>query len=294
MPNIAPCSPFLSTMVQTAEQFINLEYWESQLAELTKRYNTEDPFPHIVIDDFLQPEVLEKARQEFPPVGDQGWIHYLHYNEKKHGLNKIDLIPPYNRALIEELNSSRFIAFLEKLTGIKGLKPDPSLEGGGLHQSVRGGFLNIHADFTVHPHQRHWQRRVNVLVYLNKDWKEEYNGHLELWTRDMKERRQRVSPVFNRCVIFNTDFNSYHGVPDPILCPEGDSRKSVALYYFTQEANPRKIGTNYQPRPDESPAKKLFVFFDKQVLWTYNRLKGLLGINDDFASKVLGMFGKKK
>ena len=284
-------------MLQTKTRFIDLEKWKSQTSELRKKYDTDTPFPHIIIDDFLNPDELEKAEKEFPPVDDAGWIHYLHFNEKKHGLNKMEMIPENCRELIQELNSPDFITWLEEVTGIKGLLPDESLEGGGLHQSKKGGFLNIHADFTVHPHKRNWRRRVNVLVYLNKDWKPEYKGELELWSRDMKRCEAKSLPVFNRCVIFNTDYDSYHGSPEPINCPENMTRKSIALYYFTEEkVMPKKVNTNYKARPDESPKKKFMVFLDKQVLWTYSRIKSTLGLNDDFASKVLRILGggKKK
>lgn len=281
-------------MIETQSTFIDLDKWKAKLPELKKQYNTEDPFPHIVIDNFVKEEELDKVEAGFPKVGDEGWINYLHFNENKHGLNKMEAIPEAPRALIQELNTPKFVDFLSELTGINNLIADTSLEGGGLHQSGRGGFLNIHADFTVHPHKRKWQRRVNILIYLNKDWKEEYNGHLELWTRDMKRCAAKVLPIFNRCVIFNTDFDSYHGLPEPIQCPEDMSRKSVALYYFTEEAKPKKVNTNYKPRPDESSTKKFLVYLDKQVLWTYSRVKSTLGLNDDFASKILGIFGGKK
>jgi Rps23 Pro-64 3,4-dihydroxylase Tpa1-like proline 4-hydroxylase len=284
-------------MVATQFRFLDLEHWKSRTEELKKKYATDKPFPHIVIEDFTRAEELTKAEQSFPSIEDEGWIHYLHFNEKKHGLNKIDMIPNECRELIHELNSPEFIAWLSELTGIPNLIADESMEGGGLHQSKKGGFLNIHADFTVHPHKRNWQRRVNVLVYLNKDWKPEYKGDLELWTRDMKQCEVKVSPVFNRCVIFNTDFDSYHGLPEPIECPDNMTRKSIALYYFTEEKSmPKKVNTNYQPRPDETTGKKLMVWLDKQVLWTYSRVKSMLGLNDDFASKILNKFGggKKK
>lgn len=284
-------------MIQAKSRFADLEAWKAKLADLKQTYQNNSPFPHIVIDNFFRPEELDLVEGEFPPVDDDGWIHYLHYNEKKHGLNKLDLIPKTVGALIQELNSPEFVAFLSELTGIEGLMADESLEGGGLHQSKRGGFLNIHADFTVHPHKRNWRRRVNVLVYLNKDWLEEYNGHLELWTRDMKKCEVRTLPVFNRVVVFNTDFDSFHGLPEPINCPEKMTRKSVALYYFTEEkTTPKKVNTNYKARPDESAKKKFMVFLDKQILWTYSRVKSTLGLNDDFASKVLRMIGggKKK
>ena len=220
----------LETLTDT--QIFDFQSRESTLKDLQKGYQTEKPFPHIVIDDFLNPEAAETAMNAFPSVKDEGWIHYVHFNEKKHGLNKMDMLPDYIQKVIAELNSDRFVSWLENLTGIKGLKADPMLEGGGLHQSLRGGYLNVHADFTIHPHKRNWQRRVNVLVYLNKDWKDEYGGFLELWSRDMKRMERSVSPVFNRCVIFNTDKDSFHGLPDPIKCPEDMTRKSIALYYL--------------------------------------------------------------
>jgi Rps23 Pro-64 3,4-dihydroxylase Tpa1-like proline 4-hydroxylase len=280
---------------ETTFRFIDLEYWKNQTEQLKKTYSTDNPFPHIVIDNFLRPDELAKAEKEFPPIDDAGWIHYLHFNEKKHGLNKMEMIPLECRGLIQELNSPAFIAWLSEITGIPNLLPDESLEGGGLHQSKRGGFLNIHADFTVHPHKRNWRRRVNVLVYLNKNWEEEYKGHLELWTRDMKRCAAKISPIFNRCVIFNTDYDSFHGVPEVINCPENMTRKSLALYYFTEEkVMPKKVNTNYKAKPEESSQKKWLVWLDKQVLWTYSRVKSTLGLNDEFASKILRFFGGKK
>ena len=185
-------------------------------------------------------------------------------------------------------------SYLSELTGIPKLIPDDSLEGGGLHQSRRGGFLNIHADFTVHPHKRNWRRRANLLIYLNEDWKEEYDGHLQLWSRDMKECVQRVSPIFNRCVVFNTDDDSFHGLPDPIQCPEDMTRKSIALYYYTEEdIAPSKRATNYRARPGDG-IKSLWIYLDKQAIAIYNEIKGKLGLDDEFASKVLNFFSRKK
>ncbi len=278
----------------TRQVILNHDKWEAVFAEKAGTYQSAHPYPYAVFEDFLEVPAAKMAMDAFPKVKDQGWIHYVHVNEKKHGLNKMDMIPPYLQEVIRELNCDRFVTYLSRLTGIEGLKPDPSLEGGGLHQSQRGGFLNIHADFTVHPHKRNWRRRVNVLIYLNEDWLPEYRGELELWTRDMKACARKVLPVFNRCVIFNTDEDSYHGLPDPIQCPEDMTRKSIALYYFTEEtAAPRKKATNYRARPDDG-IKGLFIFLDKKLVSFYNTLKGWLGINDDFVSKVLNLFSRKK
>lgn len=283
-------------MVQsdTRRQILNLEKWAKNFADQASTYQSAHPYPYGQFENFLEPWAAEQAMNAFPKVKDAGWIHYIHVNEKKHGLNKMDLIPDFLQEVIKTLNSEAFVSSLSKLTGIDGLRPDPSLEGGGLHQTQKGGFLNIHADFTVHPHKRNWRRRVNVLVYLNENWEPEYKGDLELWTRDMKACAQKISPVFNRCVIFNTDEDSYHGLPDPIACPEDMTRKSIALYYFTEEENiPRKRATNYRARPGDG-IKSLFIYLDKQLISLYNGIKGTLGINDDFVSKVLNLFNRRK
>ncbi len=257
-------------------------------------YQKAHPYPYAQFDNFLEPWAAQKAMDSFPAVKDSGWIHYIHVNEKKHGLNKMDLIPPFIQEVIKELNSDEFVTVLSELTGIDGLKADPSLEGGGLHQTQKGGFLNIHADFTVHPHKRNWRRRVNVLVYLNEGWQPAYKGDLELWSRDMKACVQKISPVFNRCVIFNTDEDSYHGLPEPIACPQDMTRKSIALYYFTEEKQaPKKRATNYRARPGDG-IKAMWIYLDKKLISFYNKLKGWLGINDDFVSKILNLFNRKK
>jgi hypothetical protein len=251
-------------------------------------------FPHVVIDNFLDAKIIEECYRDFPKLDDEHWLNYLHYNEKKYGMTKIENIPGTPKMVIQYLNSPEFLSMLENITGIKNLIADPGLEGGGLHQIPKGGFLNIHADFTAHPHHRNWRRRVNVLIYLNKDWREEYGGHLELWRRDMSECFEKILPVINRCVIFNTDRDSFHGHPDPITCPDDWTRKSIALYYFTEEDRPLKRATNYQARPNESVLKHILVKIDKCMLVMYNQLKGVLRINDDAVSKLLKKLSSRK
>jgi hypothetical protein len=280
--------------VTTTTQIFDYSKWTSQLDELSKRYQKASPYPHIVLENFLNPEVLNDCIAEFNKLNEtDGWINYKHYNENKRGLNKLDLLPETIKGTINELNSPEFLEFLSKLTGIKGLQKDDGLEGGGIHQSTRGGYLNIHADFTVHPHHRNWQRRVNVLVYLNKEWEEAWGGKLELWDKQMKACEAAVLPVFNRCVIFNTDADSYHGHPEPMTCPEGVFRRSIALYYYTVEANPFRRATYYQARPGEG-SKKILVRLDNAMVSLYTAIKGRLGANDKVVSNMLKFFSKKK
>jgi hypothetical protein len=281
--------------VETSTQIFDYAKWNSELSGLSKQYQSANPYPHIVLENFLNPEALDECITEFNKLNESdGWINYTHYNEKKKGLNKLDVLPEAIKGTINELNSPEFLEFLSTLTGIKNLQKDDFLEGGGIHQSTKGGFLNIHADFTVHPHHRNWQRRVNVLVYLNKNWKEEWGGKLELWDKKMKACEVKVLPVFNRCVIFNTDADSYHGHPEPMTCPEGTFRRSIALYYYSIEDKPFRRATYYQARPGEGD-KKLMVKIDNAMVAAYTEIKGRLGANDKIISKVLKLFsGKKK
>jgi hypothetical protein len=134
--------------------------------------------------------------------------------------------------VIQQFNAQVFVEFLEGLSGIKGLIPDPYLGGGGLHQIPAGGTLNIHADFNRNQ-RLDADRRLNVLLYLNENWKEEYGGHLELWDRQKTGPVVRVAPVANRMVVFETSSTSYHGHPDVLAVPEGRFRRSLAWYYYT-------------------------------------------------------------
>ncbi len=183
-------------------------------------------------------------------------------------------------------NSERFVHFLEDLSGIDDLFADESLEGGGLHQSPRGGFLNIHADFTVHPKHQDWRRRVNLLLYLNEDWKPAYGGDLELWSTDMKRSPRKVAPVGNRVVVFTTNADSYHGHPDPLTCPPDMARRSLALYYFTKEDRPLVRSTEYRARPGDG-ARAALIGLDKYVLRAYDWSKRHLGVSDQLIEPIL-------
>ncbi len=270
-----------------------MERTGTRLETLASEYRGAAPFPHVVIDDFLDPDLAEEASAAFPIADDEIWIHYSHYNSDKHGLTKIDVIPEPMRSILMTLNSPSFLRHLEKLTGIDGLLADPDLEGGGLHQSQVGGYLNVHADFTVHPIRRDLRRRVNLLVYLNDDWKDEYEGHLELWSRDMKTCHARISPLLNRCVIFDTDVDSYHGVPEPLRCPPDRTRNSMALYYYTFDESARLRPTNYRARPTDG-SRRALIWLDKTAIGLYTRVKRRLNIPDEVVGRIVAKFRRKK
>ncbi|HLP50945.1 MAG TPA: 2OG-Fe(II) oxygenase [Chitinophagales bacterium] len=269
---------------------MNIDKWSKKLPELLEQYNSALPFPHIVIDDFLPAFEADNLLQQFPSsADDEGWIHYKHFNENKHGLNEVDKLPANVLGFINFMHSPPAISFLEKLTGISNLIADETLEGAGIHLSERGGYLNMHADFSTHPQFNHLERKLNIILYLNKDWKSEYRGDLELWDAKMESCEKKIAPLFNRLVVFNTTNISYHGFPEPLLCPKGETRKSIALYYYNKtEANSRIKSTNYKTRPGDG-LKALPNWVDNKLLWAYTYLKRKVGLNDKSASKLLNI-----
>lgn len=201
--------------------------------ELSERYCFAEPFPHIVVDNFLPEPVARLALDHFPtrPLASDH-VFEMGYA----GLHKRQILPEEcdaaARRLFHFFNSRPVLEFLEGLTTIEGLIPDPYFNGGGYHETSTGGKLGIHADFRVND-KLHLHRRINVIVYLNETWEDAWGGSLELWDRGMKSVQRSVAPLFNRCVVFNTDADSFHGHPDPLTCPEGVFRRSIALYYYT-------------------------------------------------------------
>ena len=195
-------------------------------------YMNAKPYPHIVLDNFFDPALLEQILGEFPAPGAIRWQNFNNGQEIKLASSKESSFGPATRLFMYHLNSMTFLEFLSTVTGIKNLISDPGFEGGGMHQIVPGGKLGVHADFNKH-RDLNLDRRLNLLVYLNKDWREEYGGHLQLWDRDVTRCEAKVLPVFNRVMIFGTTDFTFHGHPDPLQCPAGMTRKSLALYYFS-------------------------------------------------------------
>ncbi len=271
------------------------ERWEPRLPELAARYRANAPYPNIELADFVDPDTAAAAMAEFPKPADTEWIQYKHFNEHKMGKTKRAEFPPLLGALVDEFNSPRFVRFVSELTGIPHLVADPDLEGGGMHQTESGGFLNVHADFTMHHHRPGWRRRCNLILYLNRDWQPEWHGALELWDANMTRCVTQVQPLLNHAVIFSTDELSFHGYPDPITCPAAVTRKSLALYYYTVEEGTNHVArsTNYQARPGDG-ARAILIWLDKNAVHLYSLVKKRLGLSDDFASKVLGFFSRRK
>lgn len=263
--------------------YFNTSKLEKLAKSLATQYKEAKPFPHIAIDNFMDPEPLERVLAEFPSPDVKIWREYENYFEGKLEAQGEEKVSDFTSQLLYQFNSAPFLYFLETLTGIKNLLPDPYFTGGGLHQLKRGGKLGVHADFNMHGKIPYLSRRVNAILYLNKDWKPEYNGDLELWDNDMTKCEVKVAPLFNRLVVFDvTDFNN-HGVPEVIQCPEGMTRKSIGLFYFTigrpeHEVLPGKNSTLFKARPqDEVPDGTYFGRDEYDGLKTQKNIKWYIG-----------------
>ena len=218
---------------------------------LRQRYVGASPFPHIMLEEFLDADLLREISRSYP--ASEGKAFFDRDQERlKFQYQPHESSSALVRNLLAELNGRAFLGFLEEMTGIGGLISDPYYSGGGLHETKRGGHLGVHADFNLHSEMQ-VERRLNLLIYLNEDWAEDYGGKLELWDQQMKACEVAVAPHLGRAVIFSTNLDSYHGHPDPLACPPERSRRSIATYYYTALAEglrsvPSRT-TAFQARP---------------------------------------------
>lgn len=218
--------------------------------ELGRQYRSNSPYPHIVIDNFLQPAVMQQIIGNFPTM-DQMPMIFKEPMSYKGQLSDVDGKWPAFSSLFDALQSKPFRDLLTEISGIDNLIDDPLLAGGGLHQSPASGFLDIHVDANFHPENKGLHRRLNLLIYANPEWDEQWGGQLQIWENKNNKPstlRSTIEPIANRAVIFSTTRTSWHGVA-PVCCPPDFSRRSLALYYYTST------------RPDEE------LYRDSSVIW---------------------------
>lgn len=224
----------------------------NNLQKINKKYKQNNPFPHIVLENFFEISFLEKVRQEVEVFSDWDGEKNFYGSEKKRWQNDIDKLPKNVSKLISYINSPSFLEIIEEITGESNLIPDPYLEGGGIHSTGNQGFLKMHVDFNWHEKLQAF-RRLNVLIYLNKDWDKSFGGNLLLAKKNIHGKldvKQSIEPLFNRVVIFTTDDQSFHGQPDVLSVPESIRRNSIAAYYYVtnnpqNKTSKKRVGTNY-------------------------------------------------
>lgn len=241
------------------KDIMNPAYKKSYNIEVLKEeYYKNKPFPHIVLEHFWDQEQISTATDQLEALSEDIWnqardplANDVIVQRKKMGINRPEMLQgqaPELVKMMNYLNSSECCQWISELTGIPNLIADPTNQGGGIHRSRTGGKLSIHADFNLHE-KLMIHRRVNILIYLNRDWDEKWGGELELWDSSMTACQKKVSPLFNRVVIFNTTGDALHGHPNPLECPEDRSRLSLAYYYYTNDIPEQKWRTTWYKRP---------------------------------------------
>ncbi|QHQ36923.1 2OG-Fe(II) oxygenase [Algicella marina] len=219
-------------MFKSVSELIDVDNFKACL----KSYGAEGPFDHCVIDNFFKPEVAAALEAEFPGFDDEVWHQYDNPIEIKKVSNIWNTFPPLTYNTFNVLNSPEFLQLLSDnaLGGMK-LYADNGLNGGGWHMHKKGGKLNTHLDYSLHP-KLGLQRKLNIIIYMNSNWQEDWGGSLGLWGNETDEKpgdlEKSVPAIFNRAVIFDTTQNSWHGLPEPLTCPDDETRRSLAAYFL--------------------------------------------------------------
>ena len=216
--------------------------------KLNFNYLKSKPFPHIVLDNFINSAAAMQCFKELKSTDywqteDSNNAYMAPHQVSKwftpwdsDSTKQLQYVTPTVHNTFQYFNSKLFLSYLEDLTGIQGLMGDPGFSGGGAHKIRNGGKLSLHVDFNIHSETKYF-RVLNLLLYLNPQWEKEWEGALELWDLDNKKLSDKIYPIFNRAVIFTLSDKSVHGHPVPLKTPEGIERYSLALYYYIEEPN---------------------------------------------------------
>jgi hypothetical protein len=222
-------------------------------SELRQQYLSAAPWPHVVVHDVFDATLLDMVVDELSAINRTGMDSAQTRNMVKRETANTDLLGGATLAVLDALNSPTFVSFVANVTGISGLQPDPERRWGGVHETPTGGYTNIHTDFERHPATGLYHR-TNVLLYLNRGWQEDWGGFLEMWPASMVAVGRRVLPEYNTLVLFETNAQTMHGLPEPVAAPDGRSRLSLAAYQYSEQP-PKKTArrrlSKYARRPND-------------------------------------------
>jgi Rps23 Pro-64 3,4-dihydroxylase Tpa1-like proline 4-hydroxylase len=229
-----------------------------------------DPYPHYVIDNFVDDEIAHKLSNEFMSFDSEHWFSYGNQVEVKKACNNWYHFPEETYKFFQYLNSPAFVQSLSDMTGVQ-LVPDHGLHGAGWHIQPTGGKLNVHLDYSIHP-KLGLERKFNFIFYLTPNWNTTWGGNLEMWTHDSetnqpKELIKTIENKFNRAVIFDTTYNSWHGFSQQINCPEDVYRKSIAMYYLCEpsENAAKRSRALFAPTEDQKNDPEIMQFIEQRA-----------------------------
>jgi hypothetical protein len=244
------------------EEIINIHNWK----KLSKSFLNSKPFNHVVIDNFFNKDFAMKVHESMPDYSEADF-NYNNVAEKKKLSDNWHKFPKSVYTAVFSLVSIKFVSSIRELTQQKELEADYGLHGGGVHMHKRGDYLNVHLDYDIHP-KISMKRKLNIIIYMTPEWEESWGGHIELWshnneTQQPKDCIQKIAPIFNRAIIFDTTQNSWHGVgvSQPLSPPVGIFRKSLAVYYVIPTNS--VIGRNralFMPRPEQKDDNDVMEF----------------------------------
>ena len=220
--------------------------WTDNIDKLNIKYINSKPFNYICIDNFLNKDYIDKIYDNYPDNYSE-WYKYNNPLEVKYATDKINNLNKPIKNLFYYLSSNIILNKFKQLTNIYNLESDPYLHGAGLHCHPRYGRLNMHLDYEKHPKLENKERRINIIFFLNKNWKKEWNGDNQFWDKTMENCIVKTYPKYNRALIFQTNDISWHGLPEKIMCPKNVYRKSIAYYYISPIAsknNNNKFGND--------------------------------------------------
>ena len=234
----------------------HLGNWINDIDNLKKQFLCAEPFEHVVIDNFLHDDYADKIANLFPDDLSK-WHKYCNPIEVKYAYDNINVLPVDLKDYFYIMSCSQFIDIVKSITDITDLEYDPYLHGAGLHRHSNHGKLDIHLDYEKHPYSGK-ERRINIILFLSKDWKEEWNGASELWNKDVSACVQKTHIKFNRAIIFKTNDISWHGMPDKITCPENTYRSTLAYHYVSPLCSMKseyeyRMKASYTKRPQDTP-----------------------------------------
>ncbi|MGF1455736.1 MAG: 2OG-Fe(II) oxygenase [Alphaproteobacteria bacterium] len=222
---------------------------------LREQFEAGQPYPNLVLDDLFDGEVLDRVLAEFPGGNGRDWVTWDNENEIKQTSRGITGLPLFTQFLLLQLSSEPFLEVIRSITGMDDLVWDPLFHGAGLHESRRGGWLNLHADWTKHP-VLPLRRRLNLIIYLNRDWQEEWGGALDLVDFETRKVGTSVPPLYNRMVLFPTTEETLHGFPTPITCPPDQTRRSISVYYWSADRDAVKTAQSINFLPGGGTTKR--------------------------------------